>query len=74
MYSLDRERINEMILDIIKFLTVFTIYNILYSIIDEDANDIFSEEYLRISLYVTIGIIVYYFFVYGYVSPFLRKK
>jgi hypothetical protein len=48
--------------DILKFLTVAVVVHILLYFVD-DYGDIFDEKSLKIFLYITIGLVLYYLFI-----------
>jgi len=64
-----KRKLTTMLKDIFKYLTIIIVYFLLTYLVDN--NEIFIEDMLRISLYVTISLVVYYFLLDGFINDFL---
>lgn len=56
---LSKSETSLMINDILKILTVIIIYNLMICIIDNEG-DFLDENTLKLMLYITVGMIIYY--------------
>ena len=70
MINLNKKDTINMWSDITKFLTIAVIMHLLLYIVD-DYGDLFSEFTLKIFLYLTIGLIVYYLIIKNILDKYI---
>lgn len=64
----------DMISDIAKFLTILVVYHLLYNTLDLQETDLFNEQFLKMLIYVTLGILVYSLFIKKIFIPAPKKE